>query len=879
MPSTILLIDGNSLVHRAYHALSPLSTTAGQPTNAAYGFLQMLLTLLAEQQPDAVVLALDARGPTFRHEISPEYKAHRPPMEEDLASQFPIVRDLADALNIPIVEEQGYEADDLIGALATRAERAGRQVMIVTGDRDLCQLVTPAIEVIAPVKGMSQIKFYDAAAVREEFGVDPPRIIDLKGLAGDSSDNIPGVPGVGPKTAQKLLDQFGSLEAVFDRIDEVAGDKLRENLREHEDEARLSKRLATIYHEAPVDQGLIDRDWPGPDSEKLRRLLGSLEFTSLLDRLPVLDEPLPEAERVDASSDAPEVCSRAAQRGEVGVAVALSGEVPLGIALCVQGEQATFVEIPRPEDQGRLFGDGTPELLGCVRDLLADASVRKIGHDLKATSRALDAAGIDLNGFEFDTAVAAYLVAPHRGAPDLDALAAQHLGEGLPRGDGAGEEGLSAHSSRALAAADIALRLREPLEADLDRVEARGLFDEIEMPLVPVLRDMERAGIGVDPERLDEIGDKLSGMMTELAHRIYGIAGAEFNLGSPKQIGEVLFGRMGLPHGRKTKTGWATGAEVLETLAEEHEIAALILQHREYSKLKSTYVDGIMPLITADGRLHTTLEQTVVATGRLSSRNPNLQNIPVRTEWGREIRSCFVAQGKGNVLMAADYSQIELRILAHMSGDESLVAAFQAGEDIHSRTAAAVFDVPIEQVTSDMRRVAKTVNYAVIYGMGATALARQLGIGRKEASQFIENYFARLPGVKAYMEGVVEQARIDGYVKTLFGRRRPMPDLVSRDPRAKAYAERAAANAPLQGTAADIIKIAMVRLADRLPSVSPSCRMLLQVHDDLVFELPESEVDRVAPLVREVMEGAAQMDVPLGVEPKVGANWRDMVFI
>ncbi|NSW58213.1 MAG: DNA polymerase I [Armatimonadetes bacterium] len=879
MPSTILLIDGNSLVHRAYHALSPLSTTGGQPTHAAYGFLQMLLTLLAEQRPDVVVLALDARGPTFRHEISPEYKAHRPPMEEDLASQFPIVRDLADALNIPIVEEQGYEADDLIGALATRAEKAGRQVLIVTGDRDLCQLVTPAIEVIAPVKGMSQIKHYDAAAVRAEFGVDPARIVDLKGLAGDSSDNIPGVPGVGPKTAVKLLEQFGSLEAVFDRLDDVSTAKLRENLRAHEDDARLSKRLATIDHNAPVDLELIERVWAGPDTEKLRRLLGSLEFTSLLDRIPISDAPPTEAETGDASSDALQVCSQAAQAGEVGVAVALSGEVPLGIALSVQGEQTVFVEIPSPEAQGSLFGDGTPQFPGCVRDLLADASVRKVGHDLKATSRALDSAGIDLDGFEFDTAVAAYLVAPHRGAPDLDALAAQHLGQGLPRVDAAGKESISAHAARAVAAAGMVLRLRSPLEADLDRTEARSLFDEIEMPLVTVLRDMERAGIGVDPVRLDEIGDMLSGMMTELAHRIYGVAGEEFNLGSPKQIGEVLFGKMGLPHGRKTKTGWATGAEVLETLAEEYEIAALILQHREYSKLKSTYVDGIIPLISADGRLHTTLEQTVVATGRLSSRNPNLQNIPVRTEWGREIRSCFVAQGEGNVLLAADYSQIELRILAHMSGDQSLVAAFQAGEDIHSRTAAAIFDVPIERVTSDMRRVAKTVNYAVIYGMGATALARQLGIGRKEASQFIENYFARLPGVKAYMEGVVERARKDGYVKTLFGRRRPMPDLVSRDPRAKAYAERAAANAPLQGTAADIIKIAMVRLARRLPDVSPECRMLLQVHDDLIFELPESDVDRVAPVVREVMEGAAQLDVPLRVEPKVGANWRDMVFI
>jgi DNA polymerase-1 len=501
-----------------------------------------------------------------------------------------------------------------------------------------------------------------------------------------------------------------------------------------------------------------------------------------------------------------------------------------------------------------------------LRKLLADRVVSKVGHDLKGQARLLHPLGLTVEGFGFDTDVAAYLIAPHRSDRDLPALMAQHFGESLP------EE----PARRAAAAARAVLRLRPILTEQLQAIGERDLFDQVEMPLAAILGHMERTGIAVDLARLDEIGDRLNGMMLAVSQRAYHLAGTEFNLDSPKQVAQVLFERLQLPRGRRTKTGWSTNADVLEELAPDHEIVALILQYREYAKLRSTYVEALRRLVSPiDGRVHTTFEQTVTATGRLSSRNPNLQNIPIRTDAGREIRSCFVAQGDGNVLLSADYSQIELRIMAHFSQEPRLLEAFRSGQDIHARTASEVFGVPLDAVTADMRRTAKTINYAVIYGMGAQALARQLGVKRTQAQEFIDRYFARLPGVREFLTQTVERAKANGFVTTLFGRRRPMPDLHASDPRTRAYAERAAANAPLQGTAADIIKIAMVRLAERLASW-PTCRLLLQVHDELVFELPEDLVPQVAPVVREVMCGAARLDVPLEVEPKAGPNWRDM---
>jgi DNA polymerase-1 len=881
--SRTVLIDGNSLIHRAYHALPPLSTATGQPTNAAYGFVQMILLLLESVQPGVAILCMDAPGPTFRHEQFPQYKAHRPEMDPELGSQFPLIHELSEAMGLAITELPGWEADDIIGALSRRAAERGDEVLIVSGDRDEVQLVRPGVELLAPIKGMTQTKTYDEAAVHEEYGVSPAQIIDLKGLAGDSSDNIPGVPKVGPKTARDLLRQFGTMEEMFSRLEEVGSEKLRDRLREHEEVARLSKALATIATDAPVDGDLLDRTWPGLDTKRLRRLLAELGFLSLVERLPAEETQDTGFATVQGDEAVAELCAKLRQAPLVGIALALEGERPVALALAAGEAQVVVVPLQEAEITGGLFAEAEVRAVPhCLSELLADPTVRKAGADLKGTARALDGVGVPLRGFGFDTDLAAYLIAPHRSDRGLEALLAQHFGETLPSGtEGLGSgSGTPASWTQAAVSARAVLRLRQPLERQLEEIGERDLFEHVELPLAEVLRDMELAGIAVDVERLNETGDKLSGLMLATSRRIYQLAGEEFNLDSPKQIAGILFEKLHLPKGRKTKTGWSTNADVLEELAPDHEIVALILQYREFTKLKSTYVDSLVRLVSPeDGRVRTTFEQTVAATGRLSSRNPNLQNIPVRTDWGREIRSCFVAAGDDHVLVSADYSQIELRILAHMSGDDSLLSSFAAGEDVHRRTASRIFDVPVEQVTSEMRRVAKTVNYAVIYGMGATALAKQLGIKRPEAQRFIDHYFEHLPRVKDYMTGVVEHGRQDGYVTTLCGRRRPLPELQSSDPRGRAYAERAAANAPLQGTAADIIKIAMVRLAERLPQVAPQSRMLLQVHDELVFELPRQEVGPAVALMREVMSGAVDLEVPLDVDVKVGQNWRDMTEV
>jgi DNA polymerase-1 len=866
--SRILLIDGNSLIHRAYHALPSLSSASGQPTNAAFGFLQMILALLETEQPGVAVVCLDAPGPTFRHLQYDQYKAHRAETEPDLIAQFEIIHELCDALGLTTTQLPGWEADDIIGALATRAAADERDVLIVSSDRDELQLIGPHVQLLAPIKGMSQTKTYDDAVVLEEYGVPPSAIADLKGLAGDSSDNIPGVPKVGPKTARDLLQQFGSVEALYADLSRVEKPALRERLAEFEEQARLSRHLATIATDAPVEPSLLERPWPGLDVPRLRKLMGELGFLSLLSRLPAVEDSRP-AEVAASPESLEDACAQARGAKVVGVAVVGEGGGAVTVALGLPDDRAISTHLAPEAATGGLFADAPATAIpDCLRNLLADPAVPKVGHDLKGQAALLQPLGLNVEGFGFDTDVAAYLIAPHRSDRDLPALMAQHFGEALPPDE--------EPARRASAAARGVLRLRPALTEQLEQVGARGLFDDMEMPLAVILRDMERTGIAVDLERLDEIGDRLGGMMLAVSQRAYHLGGGEFNLESPKQIAEVLFERLQLPRGKRTKTGWSTNADVLEELAPDHEIVALILQHREYAKLRSTYVEALKRLISPDdGRVHTTFEQTVTATGRLSSRNPNLQNIPIRTDGGREIRSCFVAQGTGNVLLAADYSQIELRIMAHFSQDQSLLEAFRSGQDIHARTASEIFGMPLDAVTADMRRAAKTINYAVIYGMGAQALARQLSIKRTDAQKFIDEYFAHLPGVREYMTGTVERARTEGFVATLFGRRRPMPDLLSSDPRTRAYAERAAANAPLQGTAADIIKIAMVQLAERL-APWPACRLLLQVHDELVFEIPEDIVPQVAPVVREVMCGAANLDVPLEVEPKAGPNWRDM---
>ncbi|MGD9494843.1 MAG: DNA polymerase I, partial [Armatimonadota bacterium] len=778
------------------------------------------------------------------------------------------------------VSLEHFEADDVIGTLAAAAVDQGMEVTIVTGDRDLLQLVREGVQVVATLRGIKETKRYNEEAVLAEYGLPPERLVDLKALSGDSSDNIPGVPGIGQKSAVELLRQFGSLEAALARTDEIESTRIRKRLEENAQMAVLSKRLAAIRTDAPVQIEPDQIVWRGLQAAELRRLATRLEFASLLDRLPEVAGSRREIEvqaiRTQAQLD--ELVARIRAEGQMTGALA-QGQGGAVLAVVVGGGRVALVPLGGAcPEAGTLFAEGSAEALGLkgLAEVLADPAVHKRAADLKRLARELDRLALPIAGAEFDPEVASYLLQPNRRDHSIGLLAQEHLGYVLPEADGEAQAEVEPPLLRAAAAAMAVAELREPLRALLEQAGELQLFEEVEMPLTLVLAAMERAGIRVDSEKLQALGEQLTQMLAGLEGRICEIAQCKFNIGSPQQLAEVLFERLALPKGRRTKTGWSTSAAVLEELAEEHEIVRLVLEHREYAKLRSTYVEGLLREVDPrTGRVHTTFEQTVAATGRLSSRNPNLQNIPIRTEWGREIRSCFVSD-EGMRLLSADYSQIELRILAHISGDRRLVQAFRSGADIHTETAAALFEVPAEQVSYEMRARAKTVNFAVLYGQGPVALGKQLGIGREEAAAFIENYFRALPGVRDYIDRITAMAREQGYVETLLGRKRPLPEITSSDSRAASYAERAAVNTPIQGTAADIIKIAMVRLHEALGQTAAQARMLLQVHDELVLEVPEAEVSGVGGLVRGVMETAYDLDVPLVVDVAAGTNWRDM---
>jgi len=878
VPDKVVLIDGHALFHRAFHGLPPLTASNGQPTNAVYGFITMMLDLLEQEAPQYVAVALDLPGPTFRDEIYRDYKAHRPPMDDSLRQQIPLLGEAIEALGARGVGVSGFEADDVIGTLTRVAADDGLEVMIVTGDKDLLQLVRPGVVVLATIKGIKETKLYDEAAVQEEYGLTPAQIVDLKALAGDSSDNIPGVMGIGDKSAKMILAQTGGLEEALEAADEIKPARMGKLLSEGRDMARLSRELATIKQDVPVEVGLDDCRWDGPSVDELRELATRLEFTSLLSRLPAADGTLAET-AVEIISDAKAMAEMAeAARAEGAVSLALVGDA---LAVAVREGMTGIVQLRGDEPASdNLFGDADAEAFvdtAALAEVLSDPTIHKRGADLKSIIRRLRAFGLSVRGADFDPELASYLLTPNRRDHSADLLAQQYLGLALPDGETAVDEESDPAQVRAGAEAAAVRALREPMLQAMAAADLMTLFDEMEMPLVEVLAEMELAGIALDLEKLSSLGDELTELLGDLQDEVYDLSGVEFNIGSPKQLGEVLFDKLGLPKGRKTKTGWSTNAAVLDELADEHEVVGKVLKWREYSKLRSTYVEGLAREVDAEtGRVHTTFEQTVAATGRLSSRDPNLQNIPNRTEWGRRIRSCFVSGAEGSVLIAADYSQIELRILAHISGDPRLLGAFRAGEDIHASTASAIFDVAPEDVTKEMRSRAKTVNFAVLYGQGATALAKQLDVERKEAVQFIANYFERLDGVRDYIDGTVAAAREDLYVTTLLGRKRPIPDINSSNGQAASYAERAAVNTPIQGTAADIIKVAMNQLAPRLAEEYPQAVALLQVHDELVLEAPEDQAAGVGALVREVMEAAFELDVPLTVDVSAGPNWRDM---
>lgn len=880
MSNKLVLIDGNSLVHRAYHALPPLTNSAGQPTNAVYGFVQMILPMLESEQPEQVVVAFDAPGPTFRHEMTPTYKATRGEMDVELRAQMELTRELVDALGLTRLEMSGVEADDLIGTLARRGHAQGREVLIISGDRDLVQLVEPGITVMATLKGMSDVKLYDEAAVREQYGIGPELIPELKALAGDPSDNIPGIAGIGPVGAAKLLQQFGGIIELYDRLDEVKQESMRRKLETGREAALLGRQLARIMVDVPLEITEEEMRWEGPHAAEARRLFARLEFGNLLERTGHWGYDWEGEIRLADEAALGALCERARKVGHLTVAPAAGPKDERALALAVEPAEALLWVLPdgpvHTAQPAGLFDEEQPGLPQCLREVLEDGSLPKWGVRLKDVSRTLWEQEAYLDGCAFDAEIADYLLAPQRSDHSIMLLAAAELGWWVPQKDEDLPGDLPVWQVRPAVEAMAVERLRQAFLERLGEQDLLSIFDEVEMPLVGVLAEMERAGIAVDVGRLQELDGQLEEQLAAMTKQIYGLAGCEFNIDSPKQVGEVLFGKLCLAKGKKTKTGWSTSAAVLDELAAEHEVVATILAYRELAKLRSTYVVALLREVNeGTQRVHTTFEQTVAATGRLSSRAPNLQNIPIKTEAGRQIRSCFIAD-PGNVLIKADYSQIELRLLAHFCGDENLVTAFRQAQDVHRRTAAMIYHVEPEDVTGDMRRVAKTVNFAVLYGMGSLALSKELGISRPEAQEFIEQYFEALASVKEFMDHTIQQARADGYVTTLLGRRRPMPELHSPDRQAAAYAERAAANTPLQGSAADIVKVAMVRLAKLLPERFPQATLLLQVHDELVLEAPVQQASQVAETVREVMEHVVELDVPLTVETAWGQNWRDV---
>lgn len=870
-----LVVDGSSLAHRAFYALPLLSNRQGVFTNAVYGFVTMLGKILAEEQVDYIAVAFDKGRDTFRTERYAGYKGHRKATPPELVPQFNLIEELLKALRIASFALDRYEADDLIGTMAKKAEAQGMEVLILTGDRDALQLVSPSITVMLTRKGISQLEYYDPAKITEKYGIQPIQLIDVKGLMGDASDNIPGVPGVGEKTALKLIQQYGSVENVLANLGSISGAKLKESLTQYAEQALLSKELATIDCLAPLEFCLDDCLYQSPDYAQLLQYYKDLEFNSLIPA--VLDKMGDSADRVAVKQDQPTVLtswSEYAARWQeamthrlVAVELELDGTSALRAGLKGIGfatEDGAFGYEVEPGQEQRV--------LDLVRETAGSSAPAFILHDAKKAMLILGLPGLGRFNLYGDTMVAAYLLNPNTGQKGLPEIVLEHLN--LP---------LVQESSTGLSLGKRALmvyRLHEVLRRKLADTGMLELYTQVELPLVAVLASMEARGVKLDLPQLDSMGRELEESINEITREIYELAGEEFNINSPKQLGRILFEKLGLPPVKKTKTGYSTDAEVLEELAPRHPIVAGILQYRQLVKLHGTYVEGLKALADpATGKVHTTFNQTVTATGRLSSQEPNLQNIPIRLEQGRLIRKAFIPSQADWLLLAADYSQIELRVLAHISGDANLIDAFRKKQDIHARTASEVFGVPLDRVTPEMRRQAKAVNFGIVYGISDYGLSRDLGISRKDAARYIDLYFARYPGVKRYIDQIILDAREKGYVTTLLNRRRYLPDLFSSNRNIRAFGERTAMNTPIQGTAADIIKLAMIKIEEVFRERGLAAAMILQVHDELIFEVPKDELEEVERLVRNIMENVVSLQVPLEVDVKAGPNWYDMVTI
>ncbi len=856
----VFLIDGTAFSYRAFYAIRALATADGRPTNAVYGFVTALQALRQKEHPDALAVAFDAGKPTFRHAQFAAYKEHRKPMPEELIGQLPLIKQVLAAYRIPVFEQAGYEAEDLLASVARQIVEPGVDVYLVTGDKDAMQLVNSHVKVYNPQKNNLVM---DAAAVKAQYGIGPEAIPDLLALMGDATDNIPGVNGIGPKTAVELLLQFGTVERLYARLGEVESEARRRRLLESKEQVALARELATIRADAPVTASLEQLAVQEPDTAALRHLFRELEFKKLLRGL---DAEAP------ADDGAPAGSSPEALRAM------LAGQAPTALAGFQAGEGRLVVAVARGEQawSGALDDSKTR---ASMRQWLADPRAPKLAHDAKRLTHQLVAAGCPLAGLAGDTMIAAHLVNPARTEQLLSDLSAEYLDR--PLGQEPSMEGLLAADPAALAYAARSARaislLHERLMAVLEERKQAALYRELELPLISVLARMEASGIGLDVPYLKGLSVQMGATLERLTREIYAHADGEFNLNSPKQLGEVLFTRLKLPVVKRGKTGPSTDSGVLQQLAEQHPLPKLILEYRELAKLVSTYVDALPELVSpADGRLHTCLNQTATATGRLSSSEPNLQNIPIKTELGRSIRKAFIPGTPGWVLVAADYSQVELRIFAHLSGDARLSAAFREGKDIHRFTASLIYGVPEAEITAAQRSAMKAINFGILYGMSAFGLSKELHIPQADAQVFITEYFARYPQVRAYLDQVVADAKRLGYVQTLLGRRRYIPELASPDPMTRQFGERMAINAPIQGSAADLIKRAMVQLSARLEAKRLASRMILQVHDELIFEAPVQELDRLVPVVRRTMEEALALDVPVVVTVKSGPNWLEM---
>lgn len=894
-PRKLIAIDGNSLAYRGFFAMRSLSTADGQPTNAVYSFVMMLLRIIEEEKPDVLAVAFDSSAKTFRHDDYEHYKAHRKPTPDELRSQMPIVREVVDAFGIPVIMVDGVEADDVVGTIVRQAEEEGYQATIVTGDLDALQLVTGSVSVMTTIKGVTDTVIYDEQAVIDRFGVEPSQMADFKALKGDTSDNIPGVPGVGDKTAAKLVQQFGSVENMLEHVDDIVDPKLRDKILGSFSQIPMSKKLATILTDVPLDVNVAEMGPPNPDYARIGELFKKLEFKTLLRRLPETREEAPRLEGeapgsyrvIESDKQLQELISTLKTKPAVAFRLQTSTHRIMdscieGIAFSTGRDETAYIRVnsTAPACTGLLdFGmDVYQAPVAAFKDLFESPQIRKHGHGLKNEIGVLKRHGVSMNGIGFDAMLGAYVLTPGRSKYDVFDVAWEQLGMELPQVDPKGKNGVEEDDIiRAICAeAEAVFKLEPVLWSRLEADELLVLMTAVEQPLVPVLAEMELRGVALDTQWLSELSGHLEQNIRALEQNVFSEAGLEFNIGSTKQLQSVLFDKMQLPSGKKTKTGYSTGADTLEALAPMYPIVAHILEYRELTKLKSTYADALPKLIDpVTGRIHSSLNQAVTATGRLSSSEPNLQNIPIRSEIGREIRKAFVASN-GNLLVSADYSQIELRILAHVTKDLELCRAFNEDEDVHVHTACTLFNCGPDGVTSEMRRRAKTINFAVIYGMSDFGLAQELQIHPREAKQYIEEYFAKFPGVLRYTEETLEFARSNGFVCTLLGRRRYIPEINSPNRNFRQFAERSAVNMPIQGTAADIMKLAMIEMERKLNEMKAATEMVLQVHDELVFETPPDEIGVIAPAIISAMGNAFPLDVVLKVDVKVGKNWCEM---